>query len=97
MLEQSASRTLRAGDLTFTRVVTAGGASIMIGASPWVIPPSWHLPVIEFRDQLSPRRLMTRADLSTCDIEIRQLYHQIVDAIREPETANAAEHRRRSD
>ena len=38
VLEQSASRTLRAGDLTFTRVVTAGGASIMIGASPWVIP-----------------------------------------------------------
>jgi hypothetical protein len=35
VLEQSASRTLRAGDLTFTRVVTAGGASIMIGASPW--------------------------------------------------------------
>jgi hypothetical protein len=35
VLEQSASRTLRAGDLAFTRVITAGGASIMIGASPW--------------------------------------------------------------
>ena len=54
VLEQSASRTLRAGDLTFTRVVKAGGASIMIGASPWVIPPAWHLPVIEFREQLRP-------------------------------------------
>jgi len=84
VLEQSASRTLRAGDLTFTRVVTAGGASIMIGASPWVIPPSWHLPVIEFRDQLSPRRLMTLADLSSYDIEIRRLYHQIADAIENP-------------
>ena len=84
VLEQSASRTLRAGDLTFTRVVTAGGASIMIGASPWAIPPSWRLSVIEFRDQLSPRRLMTLADLSKRDIEIRRLYHQIADAIVNP-------------
>src|SRR4029079_7143671 len=85
VLEQSASRTLRAGDLTFTRVVTAGGASIMMGASPWVLPPSWHLSVIEFRDQLAPRsRLMTLADLSKRDIEIRRLYLQIVDAIVNP-------------
>jgi hypothetical protein len=84
VLEQSASRTLRAGDLTFTRVVTVGGASIMIGASPWVIPPSWHLSVIELRDQLSPRRLMTLADLSKSAIDIRRLYHQIVDAIVNP-------------
>lgn len=84
VLEQSASGTLRAGDLTFTRVVTAGGASIMIGASPWVIAPSWHLPVIELRDRLSPRRLMTLAELSACEIEVRQLYHQIVDAIVNP-------------
>ena len=41
-------------------------------------------PVIEFRDQLSPRRLMTLADLSKRDIEVRQLYHQIVDAIVNP-------------
>ena len=84
VLEQSASRMLRTGDMTFTRVVTAGGTSIMLGASPWVIPPSWHLPVIEFRDQLSPRRLMTLGDLSKRDVEIRQLYHHIVDAIVNP-------------
>jgi hypothetical protein len=84
VLELSASRTLRPGDLTFTRVVTAGGASIMMGASPWVIPPSWHLSVIDFRDQLAPRRRLTLADLSKRDIEIRRLYHQIVDAIVNP-------------
>ena len=84
VLEQSASRMLRAGDLTYTRVITAGGASIMIGAAPWVIPPAWHLPVIELRDQLCPRRLMTLADLSNDDIEIRRVYHQIVDAILNP-------------
>jgi hypothetical protein len=56
----------------------------MIGASPWVIPPSWHLSVIELRDHLCPRRFMTLADLGKCDIETRQFYHQIVDAIVNP-------------
>jgi hypothetical protein len=84
VLEQSASRTLRAGDLTFTRVVTAGGASIMIGASPWVIPTAWHVPVIELREQLRPRRLLTRDDLLEYDIEIRQFYHRVVQAILHP-------------
>jgi hypothetical protein len=84
VLEQSASRTLRAGDLTFTRVVTAGGASIMIGASPWVIPPAWHLPVIELREQLRPRRLLTLDDLLEHDIEIRRFYHQVVHAVLHP-------------
>jgi hypothetical protein len=84
VLEQSASRTLRVADLTFTRVVTAGGASIMLGASTWVIPPSWHLSIIECRDQLSPRRSMTLAGLSKYELELRQLYHQIVDAIVNP-------------
>src|SRR4051812_22357504 len=34
VLEQSASQTLKVGHLTFTRVITAGGASILIGACP---------------------------------------------------------------
>ncbi len=84
VLEQSASRTVRVGDLTFTRVLTADSASIMIGASAWVIPPSWHVRIIEFRDRLRPRRLMTRDDLFEYDIEIRDLYHQIVDALLHP-------------
>ena len=84
VLEQSASRSFRAGDLTFTRVVSAGGACILIGAAPWIIPPSWHVRIIEFRDRLRPRRLLTRQDLFEYDIEIRDLYHQIVDALEHP-------------
>jgi len=84
VLEQSASRTLRQGDLTFTRVITAGGASIMIGAAPWIIPPSWHVPVIEFRESIRRQGFMTRADLFEYDFEIRDFYHQIVGAILHP-------------
>lgn len=84
VLEQSASRTLRAGDLTYTRVVTAGGASIMIGASPWVIPPAWHLRVLDLREQLRPRRLLTIDDLRDYDIEIREFHHHVIDAVQHP-------------
>jgi hypothetical protein len=84
VLEQSASRTFQPGDLTYTRVVTAGGASIMIGAAPWIIPPAWHVHIIDLRDGLAPRRLMTRAGLIDYDIEIRDQYHHIANALAKP-------------
>ena len=84
VLEQNASRTLRLGDVLFTRVVTAGGGSIMIGACPWVIPASWHIPLIDTRERLRPKRLLTREELLDYDLEIRQAYHEIVDALLHP-------------
>ena len=64
VLEQSASRTFQRGDLAFTRVVTAQGVSIMIGASPWIIPPAWHVRVLEFRNVCARANWMTREDLA---------------------------------
>ncbi len=84
VLEQSASRTLHVGDVLFTRVVTAGGGSIMIGACPWVIPASWHIPIIEMRERLRAKRLLTCDELLDYDLEIRQAYHEIVDALLHP-------------
>jgi hypothetical protein len=84
VLEQSASRALKVGDLTFTRVVTAGGASILIGACPWVIPASWHIPIIDMRKKFRPKGLLTRKELQDYHFEIRQAYHEIVDAVLHP-------------
>ena len=84
VLEQSASRTLHIGDVLFTRVVTACGGSIMIGACPWVIPASWHIPLIDTRERLRPKRLLTREELFDYDLEVRQAYHEIVDAVLHP-------------
>jgi hypothetical protein len=84
VLEQGASRSLRPGDLLFTRVVTVGGVSILIGASAWIIPPEWHLPVIEFRERLRPRALLTREDLHEYDLEIREFYLHVIHEIQHP-------------
>lgn len=84
VLEQSASRTLHVGDVLFTRVVTAGGGSIMIGACPWVIPASWHIPLIDMRQRWRPKRLLTRDELIDYNLEIRQTYHEIVDNLLHP-------------
>jgi hypothetical protein len=84
VLEQSASRTLHVGDVLFTRVVTAGGGSIMIGACPWVIPASWHIPIIDMRQRWRRKRLLTRDELFDYHLEIRQTYHEIVDRLLHP-------------
>ena len=84
VLEQSASRTLHVGDVLFTRVVTAGGGSIMIGACPWVIPASRHIPIIDVRERFRPKRLLTRDELVDYDMEIRQTYLEIVDGLLHP-------------
>jgi hypothetical protein len=93
-LEQSASRTLSVGDLMYTRVITAAGASILIGACPWVIPPSWHIPIIDMLEKFRPKGLLTQEDLLDYDVEIRQAYHEIVDALLH-QAPRDAEHGRR--
>jgi hypothetical protein len=83
-LEQGASRRLQAGDVLFTRVVTIDGVSVMCGAGPFIVPPSWHTHVIDWREDRFRRRLMTRDDLEEHDIEIRDLYFDITDEILDP-------------
>ena len=84
VLEQSASRGLTVGDLTFTRVVTAAGGSILIGACPWIIPASWHLSIIDLRERIRRKGLLTREQLLDYDLEIREAYRDIVDALLNP-------------
>lgn len=59
------------GDVLFTRIVTAGGGSIMIGACPWVIPASWNIPIIDMRERWRPKALLTHDELSDYSLDIR--------------------------
>jgi hypothetical protein len=84
VLEQGASQTLRPADLIFTRVVTIDGVSLMLGAAPFVVPPRWHTRIIDWRERLFRKRLMTRQDLVDFDIEIRDLYLDIAAELLDP-------------
>jgi hypothetical protein len=84
VLEQGASQNLRPADLIFTRIVTLEGVSLMFGAAPFVVPPRWHTHVIDWREQLMRKRLMTRQHLADFDLEIRDLYFEIAAELLNP-------------
>lgn len=84
VLEQGASQALRPADLIFTRIVTLEGVSLMFGAAPFIVPPRWHTHIIDWRERLMRKRLMTRRDLADFDIEIRDLYFQIAADLLNP-------------
>ena len=84
VLEQGASQTLRPADLIFTRVLTIDGVSLMLGAAPFVVPPRWHTRIIDWRERLFRKRLMTRRDLADFDSEIRDLYFDIAAELLDP-------------
>lgn len=84
VLERSASQILRAADLIFTRVLTIQGVSLMLGAAPFLVPPVWHIRVIDWRDKVFGKRLVKRRDLAEFDIEIRELYFDIAAELLDP-------------
>jgi hypothetical protein len=84
VLEQGASQRLRPADLLFTRVVSLDGASIMLGASPFIVPPRWHTHLIDWRERIFRKRRMTRQHLEDFDIEIREMYFQIAAELLNP-------------
>ena len=85
VLTQAASSTLEPGDVTYTRVLTLDGASVLLGTSPWLIPAAWRIPIIDLRDQWRPRRLLTRDEVEAYSIELRDFYHDIVHALQHPQ------------
>jgi Antitoxin Xre/MbcA/ParS C-terminal toxin-binding domain len=56
----------------------------MFGAGPFVVPPRWHTHIIDWRERLMRKRLMTRRDLADFDIEIRDLYFEIAADLLNP-------------
>ena len=84
VLEQSASQTLERGRVLFTRVVTVGGVSVMLGAAPISFPVEWQIELLQWRDRTFRRRKITRALLDEYDIEIRDFYLALADRARNP-------------
>jgi hypothetical protein len=84
--ERSASTAVQPGALLFTRVVTVEDTSVMSGCAPLVIPPEWHLPILDVRKQLArgKARMLTRSRVRKMAFELRDLYFHIADRVCNP-------------
>jgi hypothetical protein len=84
--EGSASQTVSPGALLFTRVVTVDDTSIMSGCAPLVIPPEWHLNLLDLRERLAggKRQRLTVEAVRDLDFELRDLYFHIEDEVGNP-------------
>ena len=83
--ERNATSAVRPGALLFTRVVTVDDMSIMSGCAPLLLPPEWHLSILDFRDHFAGKgKLLTRDAVRELDIELRDLYFDIDDQICNP-------------
>lgn len=55
-----------------------------MGASPFIVPPRWQTRIIDWRERLFRKRLLTRQNLDDFDIEIREMYFEIAAEILDP-------------
>ena len=82
--ELTASRSLRTGDIIFTRVVTVDDVSLFFGTAPYAAPPAFHLEILDWRDHRFRKRKPTRAVIAEFAYEVRSLYFEIRDVLRDP-------------
>ncbi len=85
VLERSASRGVRAGDLIFAKVVPIDGIAVLDGSSPVAIPPGEKPRIIELRKNLAHSRDLFGSELlREYGVELLGLYHDIVDRLLDP-------------
>jgi hypothetical protein len=81
VIEKTASRSLRAGDIAFCKVVPVGGLALIEGMGPVAVPPMHKPALIEFRRKLGTQGDLFGAErLREYDIELRGLYLSLADA-----------------
>ena len=85
VLEDSGATKIEPGNILFAFPVTVDSGSILMGCSTLVIPPTWHNPIIDFREEIWPGRRPTVGDLLDYDIEIRDFYFDVAEALLDPQ------------
>ena len=75
VLERSASKDAREGDILFCRVATVGDISMLFGCSPYAFPPEYKPSIIALRKWMRQgRRKITREMLGEFEADIRKAY-----------------------
>lgn len=76
--EQSASREDIKGAILYTKVITLGDTSVMLGGFPIAVPARYQGSLIDFRQGLEDGRgRLTAADIRDFDFELRLYYVDI--------------------
>lgn len=85
VLESTASRTIRRGEVIYARVVTMQGVSIMVGCGTTALPPLRRADLAELRDALAKRgRWLSAADLRRHQDALRRWYLLAADQVHHP-------------
>ncbi len=83
--ERSASTYAQKGDILFAKVIQYDQVGLMVGCSPTLIPPIHKPPIIDLRTRMrQDKGELATQDLFEWDIEIRDLYFEIHDAMHTP-------------
>ena len=86
VMERSASGTMTPGDLFFGQLVTAEGITLMGACSPHPLSPEDKIPLIELRERINANGPIISEFLCEWDMELREEYLYMVEAIRNPPT-----------
>jgi hypothetical protein len=87
--EASASKSLKRGDIIFSRVIELDGQAIMLGVAPTILPARCHRHILDLRDwfeeQLRKDGLeFNQVLLHDLDLELRALYFKFVESLSSP-------------
>ncbi|HUE81592.1 MAG TPA: SEC-C metal-binding domain-containing protein [Pyrinomonadaceae bacterium] len=84
--EQQASEILSKGDIVYTRVISVGQTTIMVGLAPLPFPPAFHFDILDARETLfGPRRKISNHDLQEFEPVLRQLYFTLRRRLMNPQ------------
>lgn len=86
VVERSASRGVQAGDVLFAMVARVDDLVVLEACAPLVIPPDRKGPILELRKRIRDLQSPLAPDaLGEWDIELFEVYHDIADALLNPE------------
>lgn len=86
VIERAGSKTLRAGDLLFAKVVPIEGMYLIEGMGPVAVPPADKPGIIELRKKIGSQGDLFAAELlRDWDLELRELYLALADRQLDPQ------------
>lgn len=84
--ERQASEVLSKGDIVFTRVISLGQTTIMVGLAPLPFPPAFHFDILNTREMFfGRRRKISHKDLHALDPMLRRLYFALRSRLLNPQ------------